>query len=324
MSKREMYTIELKAVPSERFQPTGFPDLGAAKFEKPVGTEGKWVDAILVESVQSMANRFEAVGWNEANREPVSTLSGLPWVKVVADDGDRYLTSSRTEAHRLASAFIKDSKTVAGEDMLTKIKELLDLTDDTPLDMNHYARTIFALDPLCLIHGVFFADGKWPGQPKTPRALTGFIEATDVREVYSGGVKRDDVRHSISEGARGAAEGYGSVPYPRSEYTARSIALYVSIDVKQIETYGLSPEATQLLLAIARWEVRSLLENGLRLRTACEFEPLNETGTIGLADTETLASEIRGLIDGGLPELADSDEPPLIVRWVSKKNKKKS
>ena len=322
MSKREMYAIELKAVPSDRFQPTGFPDLGAAKFEKPVGSN-EWVDAILVESAQSMANRFEAVGWSEALQEPVATLRGLPWVKVVADDDGRYLTSSRTEAHRLASAFVKESTDVNGQDMLTTISTRFAMADDTPLAVSRIAAAIFKLDPLCLIHGVFFADAKWPGQPKVARALTGFVEAVDVKEAYSGGVKRDDVRHKHEEGKGGSAEGYGHVPFSRTEYTARSIILYVSIDVGQMEAYGLSSEATRLLRAVARWEVRSLLDHGLRLRTACEFEPLHEGGVTGLADTETLASEIRALIDGGFSELADSDEPPMIVRWSGGKKRSK-
>ena len=322
MSKREMYAIELKAVPSDRFQPTGFPDLGAAKFEKPVGSN-EWVDAILVESAQSMANRFEAMGWSEALQEPVATLRGLPWVKVVADDDGRYLTSSRTEAHRLASAFVKESTDVNGQDMLTTISTRFALADDAPLAVSRIAAAIFKLDPLCLIHGVFFADAKWPGQPKVARALTGFIEAVDVKEAYSGGVKRDDVRHKHEEGKGGSAEGYGHVPFSRTEYTARSIILYVSIDVGQMEAYGLSSEATRLLRSVARWEVRSLLDHGLRLRTACEFEPLHEGGGTGLADTETLALEIRALIDGGFSELADSDEPPMIVRWSGGKKRSK-
>ena len=322
MSKREMYEIELKAVPSDRFQPTGFPDLGAAKFEKPVGNSA-WVDAILVESSQSMANRFEAVGWDESLQEPVATLRGLPWVKVVADDDGRYMTSSRTEAHRLASAFVKESKNVDGEEMVAKIRVLFGLADDTPLTSSRIAAAIFALDPLCLIHGVFFADKEWPSQPKVARALTSFIEAVDVKEAYSGGVKRDDVRHSNREGVGGSAEGYGSVPYHRTEYTAQSIVLYASIDVGQIEAYGLSSQATRLLLAVAHWEVRSLLDHGLRLRTACEFEPLNYDRVTELADAETLASEIRSLIDDGFSELADSSEPPLVVRWLGGKKRSK-
>lgn len=318
-----MYTIELRSIPSERFQPTGFPDLGTAKFQKPAGDGGGWVDAILVESTQSMANRFEAVSWDESHHEPVGTLAGLPWVKVIADDDERYLASSRTEAHRLASAFIKDSKTQDGNDMLSEFRDRLELSDDTPLDHPRIAASIFCLDPLCLVHGVFFADKKWPGQPKIARALTGFIEATDVKEAYSGGVKRDEVRHSISEGVGGAAEGYGSIPYSRVEYTARLISLYTSIDVRQIQSYGLSSEAAELLLTVARWEIRSFLDQGLRLRTACEFEPIDGPDLATLEEADALSSKIRSLIDNGLPELADSDGAPLVVRWSSSKKKKK-
>ncbi len=318
MSKRETYIIDLKAVPSDRFQPTGFPDLGAAKFEKPDGDNG-WCDAILVESAQSMANRFEAVGWNESQQEPAETLRGLPWVRVVANDNGRYLTSSRTEAHRLASAFVKESEDVNGGDMLKLINDRLGLADDTPLDLGRIASNIFALDPLCLIHGVFFADAKWHGQPKLSRALTAFIEAVDVKEAYSGGVKRDSVRHSHREGVGGSSEGYGSVPYHRTEYTARSIKLYASIDVGQIRAYGLSSQASDLLLAIARWELRSLLDHGLRLRTACEFEPLKAGGVDELVDAKTLQSEILDAISGGIPELANIDEVPMVVRWQEAK-----
>ena len=145
----------------------------------------------------------------------------------------------------------------------------------------------------------------------------------DVREAYSGGVKRDDVRHSIGEDGGGTAEGYGHVPYHRTEYTARSITMHVSIDVGQIESYGLSALATELLLAVARWEVRSLLDSGLRLRTACEFELLNDDGVAGLDDADTLASQIRALVDQGVPELAESAEPPMIVRWSDRKKRSK-
>ena len=321
MSKREMYTIALKAIPSDRFQPTGFPDLGAAKFQKPVGTNNEWVDSILVESAQSMANRFEAVGWNEGDQAPVETLRGLPWVRVVAKEDGRYLTSSRAEAHRLASAFVKESVTADGTDMVDEISNRFDLADDTPLSPSKIAAAIFALDPLCLIHGAFFADRRWPGQPKIARALTGFVEATDVKEAYSGGVKRDDVRHSISEGEGGAAEGYGHVPYPRTEYTARSIALYVSIDVGQVEAYGLSANARELLLAIARWEVRSVLDRGLRLRTACEFESINDEDTVGLVETDALETQIRDLISSGVDELQGADAMPLEVRWSDRKKR---
>ena len=55
----------------------------------------------------------------------------------------------------MASAFVKESKNLNGENMVTKICGLLGLADDTPLAASRIAATIFALDPLCLIHGVF-------------------------------------------------------------------------------------------------------------------------------------------------------------------------
>jgi CRISPR-associated protein Csb1 len=190
-------------------------------------------------------------------------------VRVIDPDGS-YLASSRTEAHRLASAFVKDS-TVDGADMVTVIKERLGLRDDHPVSPSAVAGAIFALDPLCLVHGVFFADNRWPGQPKVARALTGFVEAIDVRPADSGGVKKDGVRHSLGEVTGGTAEGYGTVPYHRREWTAAEITASFTIDRAQIRSYGLGDDATDLLEAIARWEVRCLIDDPRRLRTACDL-----------------------------------------------------
>lgn len=101
---RRLYEVQLQPVIGSRFQPTGFPDIGPAQFERPA-KDGNTEAMLLVESAQSMANRLEAVGWDEGAQSPSSVLAGLPWVRVIAaDDEGRYLTSSRTEAHRLASA----------------------------------------------------------------------------------------------------------------------------------------------------------------------------------------------------------------------------
>ncbi len=270
---RQLFDVDLEPVAGARFQPTGFPDLGPALFDRPERRNGalEWVPALLLESAQSMANRLEAAGWDAASQCPVPTLAGLPYIRVVAAEDGRYLTSSRTEAHRLASAFIKDA-TLKGQGMREVIHERLGLRDDTPLAPRDIARAVFALDPLCLIHGVFFAEPAkvWPGQPKIPRAVTSFIEAVDVRPANSGGVKRDEVRHQVGESG-GATEGYGFVPYHRTEYTAARIQATFAIDLAQLRSYGLGDAATGLLAALARWEIRALLDGGLRLRTACDL-----------------------------------------------------
>ncbi|MGH9267282.1 MAG: type I-G CRISPR-associated RAMP protein Csb1/Cas7g, partial [Acidimicrobiales bacterium] len=277
-SHRQLFDITLEPLSGSRFQPTGFPDLGPATFQRPVAEGSGWVEALLVESAQSIANRLEAVGWDTAAQTPVSTLTGLPYVRVVAADGGRYLTSSRNEAHRLASAFIKDS-TLDGKDMKLVIKDRLGLRDDTPLAPRRIAAAVAALDPMCLLHGVFFAEASsvWPGQPKIARAVTGFIEAVDVRRAESGGVKRDEVRHQTGgEVIGGSAEGYGFVPFHRTEFTARAVEAHFCIDLTQIRSYGLGDAATDLLATVARWEIRSFLDQGLRLRTACDLAPVSE------------------------------------------------
>lgn len=326
MAHRQLFDIELEPVAGSRFQPTGFPDLGAALFDRPVRRDGEvtWVQALILESAQSMANRMEAVGWDEGLQEPVPTLDGLPYVRVIAGDDRRYVTSSRTEAHRLASAFIKDSK-LDGDDMRHVIRERLDLRDDTPLAPRDIARAIFALDPLCLIHGVFFADKLWPGQPRIARAVTSFIEALDVRAANSGGVKRDEVRHQIGESG-GAAEGYGFVPYHRTEYTAGQILASFSIDLAQIGAYGLGESASALLTAIARWEIRSLLDGGLRLRTACDLAPVSseflDRSGAPLPPLAELDGQVRALIDQCKDLLGEGG--PIEVVWSGGRKGKKS
>ncbi len=260
---RTVLEVDLAPLVGSRFQPTGFPDLGAAEFEYAADERG-----LLVESTQSVANRLEATTWDDSTTDQVSELAALPYLRIV-DAAGAFLSSSRLEAHRLASAYVMNGTVdgVKGEDWM---RDRLALVVGRPLDYRAVARACFALDPVSLIHGVFFARKAWPWQPKIARAVTGFIEAYGVRPAVSGGVKRDVVINEAKEGA--TAEGYGTVPHHRVEYTAQRIAAYFSIDHDQLRSYGLSEPATALLEALAEYEIGSMLDSGLRLRTACDLE----------------------------------------------------
>ena len=59
--------VELQPVQGQRFQPTGFPNLGAAEYEAP-SANGDRTRMVLIESAQSMANRLEAMCWDESTR----------------------------------------------------------------------------------------------------------------------------------------------------------------------------------------------------------------------------------------------------------------
>jgi len=125
------------------------------------------------------------------------------------------------------------------------------------------------LDPVSLVHGVFFARKGWAWQPRISRAVTSFIEASGIKPAVSGGVKRDVVINEAKGGA--TAEGYGTVPHHRVEYTADTITAYFTVDHAQFRSYGLSEPATALLEAIADFEIACLLDRGLRLRTRCDL-----------------------------------------------------
>ena len=264
---RLVIDAQLRPVIGSTFQPTGFANLGAAEFRRPGGRP-----SLLLESVQSVANHFEALGFDRAKREPINLLAGLPWFGVRAADGDERLTSSREEPHRLAGAYIRDGA-IDGERGTPWLVGRLGLRDRKPLDWSAIYAAIFQLDPLCLLHGVFFSEKAFAGNPKVRRAISAVIEAHDVAPAISGGLKRDDVQFTAAkESGQGAEEGYGFVPFGRTEYTAAEIVLSASIDLHQLRGYGLGASETGLLELLAVWEIVALLDGPLRLRTACDLE----------------------------------------------------
>jgi CRISPR-associated protein Csb1 len=255
---RTVLEADLAPLAGSLFQPTGFPDLGAAEFGD---------NRLLVESAQSMANWLEGTTWDAASNDQVPELADVPYVRIVDPVGN-FLSSSRLEAHRLASAYIM-SGTVGDVNGEKWMEEQLGLAKGRPLDYRAVARACFRLDPVSLVHGVFFARKNWPWQPKISRAVTSFIEASGVKPAVSGGVKRDVVINEAKGGA--TAEGYGTVPHHRVEYTADKITAYFTTDHAQLRSYGLSEPATALLEALADFEIATLLDRGMRLRTRCDL-----------------------------------------------------
>lgn len=318
MTNRYIYDVELAPLAGSTFQPTGFPDIGAATFTR--YDKGHQVDALLVESVQSMANRLEATAWDTGEEQPAEAVSGLPYVRVVRAKTGDFLTSSRLEAHRLASPFVHAAK-VDGKPVVEIITERLGLKQDTPLNYPAIAAAVAQLDPFCLLHGVFFNQKQWFGQPRITRAITGVIEAHGVQRAVSGGRKSDQVRHNLGqEGEGGTAEGYGSVPFSRTEWTAQRILASFVIDVELLRSYGLPPAATQTLETLALWELRHLLDGSMRLRTACDLDmisPITARRGPELPAADELTETLQRLI--AKSEGAFGDGKAITVEWSGKK-----
>lgn len=253
--------VEAKLAPMQgtRFQPTGFPNLGAATYDGPDGRR-----MLLVESAQSMANRMETVCWDKVTDDWVAPLIGLPVIKVV-DKSRQPLTNTVLEAHRTNSPYILEGKDVR---VLDQLKKELAAMEEGPVDIRKLASVLLRIDTNALLHGVFLAKPDLAGgRLRLPRALSAFIEAEDVREAQSGGVKNDHVNPSGD-----TARGFGNVPFARSEFTAPKITAYFNLDLMQIRGYGLGETVEQLLSALALFKIRAFLDLGLRLRTACDLE----------------------------------------------------
>ena len=250
---RLLFSIGLRPVQGHRFQPTGFPGLGGAAYRSGAG------QSVLVESAQSMANRLETVIWDVAANAPTGPLAGISHVTV--NRKGACLTDSMLEAHRLNSPYILNGKDKSFFDRLKK--ELVEL-EEGPIDRQRLASVVLRYDVNSLIHGVFFSDKKLAGgRLRVPRALSAFIEADAVAIAASGGVKNDHVNPSGVTKA-----GFGNVLFARDEYTAERITLYVNLDVAQLRAYRLGDDVTRMLLLLALYKVRALLDGALRLRGA--------------------------------------------------------
>jgi len=296
---RLLLEAHLQPLQGTRFQPTGFPNLGAATYDGPNGER-----MLLVESAQSMANRLETVCWDKPADDWVAPLRGLPLVKVIKKSKGKDnkevqepLTNSVLEAHRINSPYILEGK---DKSMFNSLKSELTEMEEGPVDIKKLAAALLKLDANALIHGVFLAKSDLAGgRLRLPRALSSFIEAEEVKEAQSGGVKNDHVNPSGDTG-----KGFGNVPFARSEFTSPKITAYFNLDLAQIRAFGLGDAVSQLLIALAMFKIQALLHSGLRLRTACDLE-VKESGLV-VRRPEKFAVPTYAELEAALPGLINT------------------
>lgn len=248
---RLLLRSKLRPLQGTRFQPTGFPEIGAALYDGPDGTP-----MLLVESAQSMANRLEAVCWDSVNNDWVGPLRGLSVIKV--EDKDRKaLTNSVLEAHRMNSEYI------ARSDDFKKISGAIAYRKDRRFSVREQlAPVLLKYDFNSLLHGVFLEE--IAGVIRLPRALSAFMEAAGTKLASSGGVKIG-LDPSLKEGE-------GNVIFSREEFVSPEIYAYFNLDLAQLRGYGFPFAVYTLLVAVSLYKIRAFLERGLRLRTACDLE----------------------------------------------------
>ena len=290
---RLLFSIPLVPLQGKRFQPTGFPGLGAATFQTKDG------QCLLVESAQSMANRLELTSWDEANQDIKNELQGLSHVRVLRNK--KFLTDTLLESHRINSPYLLEG---SDKTFFNALKADLGGLEEGPIDRRKLAEILLKYDIGSLLHGVFLAKKDLAGgRLRVARAVSAFIEADGVRVAASGGVKNDHVNPSGE-----TKSGFGNVPFARDEFTAERTTLYVNIDLAQLRGYGLGADVERLLILLALYKLRAMLDRNLRLRTACDLR----------ADTDTITANVP---DGyKLPPLTElaTDLKPAIEKCRAK------
>lgn len=223
-TSRLLLESDLQPLQTARFQPTGFPDLGPARYK--AGD----VDMILVESPQSVANRMELACWDAREQDVIEPLRGLPYIRVF-DPDNQPVSNSLLEAHRINSEYIMDkSRSIFrivsrqdGEVKTVKEKFRDEFADeigyqkDGRVQWRRFRDGLLKYDPCSLLHGCFLEE--IGGRLRITRAISGFVEASDVKVAESGGVKNNIVQPDLKEGK-------GNVPYHRTEFTGRITAYF--------------------------------------------------------------------------------------------------
>jgi CRISPR-associated protein Csb1 len=158
------------------------------------------------------------------------------------------------------------------------------------VDLRLLASVLLKYDINSLLHGVFIAKSDIAGgRMRVPRALTSFIEASNVKVAASGGVKNDSVNP-----AGDTKKGFGNVPFHRDEFTGQ-ITIFFNVDLAQIRGYGLGEPVEDLLYAVALYKIRALLDAPFRPRTACDLEVDEKTITIKKPESGFMLPSLKEL-----------------------------
>jgi CRISPR-associated protein Csb1 len=218
-----------------------------------------------------MANRLEQTCLEGNGPRIIEELEGLPYILVKLTGESEAETSSLIEAHRINSPFI-----ISNEEFRESFAKKAGYAKGLPLDWKKVGSALFFYDPNSLLHGAFMAN-LGDGRVKVPRLISSFIEAEDIREAASGGVKNNPLDPTGKIRAENYDKDvYSNVPYHRMEFTAKKILAYFNLDLALLDGYGLDPAAKELLIALGLFKIRRFLARGLRLRTACDLKVVGD------------------------------------------------
>jgi CRISPR-associated protein Csb1 len=276
-ASRLLISVPLKVADGTngRFQPTGFPDLGAAlykgvrEFEEKDGNGTKKVQGavnmLFSDTAAALGNWLEeaCLSGEDYNED----CRGIPYNRVLDGDGSGdpkpFLTSSVREPHRLASPYVLSAKMAGGQET---VKDWLKKPDQfavnklRPVRPWVLAQKLFTIDPGCILHGVFLEE--LDGRLRLPRLLSGFVEAANPNQVNYGGVYRGEVSAK------------DNIPFSKQEFTSDDIQASFILHLSSLSAHNLTDEQANFLILWALYKVDTLLGRCLRFRSGCEFQAI--------------------------------------------------
>ncbi len=297
----------------DRFQPTGFPEIGHVIYPAP-RQDGMIEHVCIVDSAASMANHLESV-CRAAPHDPdtITDLAGMPYLRCVTDAGwpehdseknkakpKQVVVTSLTEGHRIASTYFLGGKKFDANGNISETEFSQEFASECGvLNLGKKAHappeawwtvfsTIFKYDPNALVHGVLFP--QW--NIKISRVLTAHLEAFGAARVDRSGVKFDRLGKTTS----------GQPIFAVDEATANKIRATFILDLALLRSFGrggkgLNPKQKEFLLALALWKIGRLVGGPFRYRSGCDLECAealwDESDVINALDKIDMNSAIR-------------------------------
>lgn len=281
-------TATLEPIVGDRFQPTGFPEIGHVIYKAP-RKDGSTENVCIVDSAASMANHLERVCQRGAHDlDLVDDLSGMPYIRCVTNktkgreptEDREVVVTSLTEGHRVASSMFLDGTPLNDARADSTFENYLvtefgielpgsSRAHPPPAQWWNVFKTIFEVDPNSLVHGVLFP--QW--QIKIPRALTAHLEAFGAGRVDRSGVKFDKELGPKSDKRVQAI-------FAVDDATATKVQATFVLDVNLIrsfgrkkgdDTVGLYESQQEFLVALALWKIQKLLASPFRFRSGCHL-----------------------------------------------------
>ncbi len=115
-----------------------------------------------------MANNLELTIWDNARNDIRQEFSGLSHVRVLRN-GNRFLTDTILEPHRLNSPYLLEGK---NKKFLQILKNETGVKDAGPIDRKKLIECVLKYDVNSLVHGLFLVKKELGGGPHAYCACT--------------------------------------------------------------------------------------------------------------------------------------------------------